>query len=105
MEWLVPLSGKVIAVAQVRGIAAPQESQRWLVAREALRDELTAKRSTEGALVEALPGAGWDFMVGADELAFVSAVPAGPIQERRRAELHAARHVGAQYHVVVVPSS
>ncbi|WP_457188659.1 helicase-related protein [Nocardioides sp. P5_E3] len=104
MEWISPRSGEVIAVAQVRGTVSPEEAMKWHAAREALRDELTADGSAASALMEALPGAGWDFIVGTDDVAFVSVLPAGSPHARRRAELHAARTVGTQYQVRSMPS-
>lgn len=98
-EWMAPRSGQVLAVAHVRGTASSEGAHRWRAAREALRSGLSAEGSTEGALVEALPGAGWDFMAGTDELTFWSVVPAGITKSRRRAELHAARNLGRLYQV------
>jgi superfamily II DNA or RNA helicase len=86
---------EVAAVAYVRGTASPATAEAWRTAHERLRDELTAGGVDP---VAALPGQGWDFTAGLDEITFWSAAPPGE-EERRRAEKHVAANVGARYQV------
>jgi hypothetical protein len=88
---------EMAAVAYVQGTASRETAQAWRSAREQLRDKLAADGLDP---VEALPGQGWDFTTGEDEIIFWSAAPPGRT-ERRRAEKHTASNVGSRY--VVVP--
>ena len=54
--------------------------------------------------MEALPGEGWDYMVAGNEVTFVSGVPLGHDDPRRRVEQQAAANVGDQYEVRMVDS-
>jgi superfamily II DNA or RNA helicase len=87
----------VAAIACVRGTATPDTAEAWRTARRMLHDELTAGGETP---TEALPGQGWDFMTGKDEITFWSAVPATSHAQRRRSEKHAAANIGATRYVV-----
>jgi hypothetical protein len=89
----------VAAIAYVRGTATPNTARAWPAARRLLRDELTARGE---APTEALPGQGWDFMTGEDEITFWSAIPATTQAELRRSEKHAVANIGAAHHVVRV---
>jgi len=73
----------------------------WRSARAQLLDALRAQVGGD-QVVEALPGAGWDFMTVADKIPFVCAVPADCPAQRRRAELHAAANTGSAYVTRVV---
>jgi hypothetical protein len=84
---------EIAAVAYVRGMADPATAGAWRAARDQLRDDLTAKGLQP---VAALPGQGWDFTTGDDEVTFWSAAPPGQAG-RRRAEKYTAKNVGAQY--------
>lgn len=86
----------IAAVAYVRGTASVETANGWRVSREHLWDELTAQGLNP---VAAIPGQGWDFTTGYDEITFWSAAPPGETQ-RRRAEKHAASNVGEQYRLV-----
>ncbi|PRC46606.1 hypothetical protein C6A85_89240, partial [Mycobacterium sp. ITM-2017-0098] len=79
----------------VRGTASPATANAWHTAREQLRDELTARELDP---VAALPGQGWDFTTGHDEITFWPAAPPGEM-ERRRAEKQVAANVGGKYRV------
>jgi superfamily II DNA or RNA helicase len=88
---------EMAAVAYVQGTASRETAQAWRSAREQLCDKLAADGLDP---VEALPGQGWDFTTGEDEIIFWSAAPLGHT-ERRRAEKYTASNVGSRY--VVVP--
>ncbi|MET8838060.1 helicase-related protein [Micromonospora sp. NPDC004540] len=88
---------RIAAVAYVRGTADPRTGEAWRTARQRLRDELTAAGETP---VNALPGQGWDFMTGDDEITFWSAVPALSHAQRRRSEQHTAANVGAAHYIL-----
>lgn len=87
--------GEIAAVAYVRGTASPATAAAWRTVREQLLDELTAAGLDP---MPAVPGQGWDFTTGQDEIAFWSAAPSGQT-ERHRAEKHVAANVGGQYRV------
>ena len=89
----------IAAVAYVRGTASPATASAWRTAREQLRDELTTRGLDPMA---ALPGQGWDFTTGHDEITFWSAAPPGEMQ-RRRAEEHTAANVGGKYRMLWRP--
>lgn len=86
----------VAAMAYVRGIASPATAEAWRTGRQQLRDDLTAKGLDPLA---ALPGQGWDFNTGYDEITFWSAAPPGET-EQRRSEKYAVANVGDQYRLV-----
>ncbi len=81
------------AVAYVQGSASRDTAQAWRSAHEKLRHKLAADGLEP---VEALPGQGWDFTTGEDEVIFWSAAPPGHTG-RRRAEIHTASNVGSRY--------
>lgn len=85
----------IAAVAYVRGTASAETASAWRTAREQLRDDLTARGLDP---VAAVPGQGWDFSTGRDEVTFWSAAPAGETR-RRRAEQHVVANVGGKYRV------
>ncbi|MBB2989653.1 superfamily II DNA or RNA helicase [Mycolicibacterium iranicum] len=85
----------ITAIAYVRGSASPSVAAAWRTAREQLHRELTAEGLDP---VAALPGQGWDFTTGSDEITFWSAAPPGEM-ERRRAEKHVASNVESRYRV------
>lgn len=85
----------IAAVAYVRGTASVDTASAWRVSQEQLWDELTAQGLSP---VAAIPGQGWDFTTGYDEITFWSAAPPGETR-RRRAERHVASSVGDQYRV------
>jgi SNF2 family DNA or RNA helicase len=87
---------EVAAVAYVRGTARPATAEVWRTARRKLRDNLTSEGLDP---VAAIPGQGWDFTTGHDDVMFWLAAPAGDM-ERRRAEKQTAAKVGARYQVV-----
>jgi hypothetical protein len=60
-----------------------------------VRDELTARGLNP---VAALPGQGWDFTTGHDEITFWSVAAPGETH-RRRAEKQVAANVGGKYRV------
>lgn len=92
---VVASGGEVAAVAYVRGAASAAAAAAWLAARDGLRNDLTAKGLDPGP---ALPGQGWDFTTGSDEILFWSAAPVRET-ERRRAEKQVAANVGDRYRV------
>ena len=87
---------KIAAVAYVRGTATRETADAWHRAREQLRQRLISDGLEP---LEALPGEGWDFTTGDDEITFWSAaLPDHP--QRRRGEKHTASNVGSRYVVV-----
>lgn len=97
--WFGSRTTRIVATAVVRGTATPDTAESWRRARHSLRDALTEADSGHGTLVEALPGQGWDFMVGADTVTFVSATPADQSTPRRRAEMQAALNLGERHEI------
>ena len=85
----------VAAVAYVRGTASPAVADAWRTARKKLRAELIAECLDPSV---ALPGQGWDFTTGHDEITFWSAAPPGDTKQRRT-EKHVAAIVGGKYRV------
>ncbi len=87
---------QVAALAYVRGTASGEAAQAWRSAREHLHQKLIADGLDP---LDVLPGQGWDFTTGDDEITFWSAALPGHT-ERRRAERHTASNVGARYVIV-----
>jgi len=84
---------QVAALAYVRGTASSEAAQAWRSAREQLHQKLIADGLEP---LDVLPGQGWDFTTGDNEITFWSAAPPGHT-ERRRAEKHTASNVGERY--------
>lgn len=87
---------KVVATAHVRGTAAGSTARAWQHARAQLADALRREHGNDH-VTEALPGAGWDFMIDVEGTCFIRAIPDGHPALQRRAEQQVAANVGKAY--------
>jgi hypothetical protein len=86
----------VVAIAHVRGTADAATARAWSTARAQLGHQLRGEHGSEH-VVEARPGAGWDYVTDSDGISFVRAIPVDHPAVQRRAEKHAAANVGDAY--------